>query len=95
MIPRSVKPPTIPIPFHRLLKEVAVVDRANPQTTQSGIGVIVPGERWDACAQPMLDYFLAFEESFNRFPGFNYQVQGVYQEKTDDRIRFHTYVVRE
>ena len=43
----------------------------------------------------MLDYFLAFEESFNRFPGFNYEVQGVYQEKADGRIKFHTYVVRE
>ena len=27
-----------------------------------GIGVIVPGERWDQRAKPMLDYFLAFEE---------------------------------
>ncbi|MBX9961794.1 MAG: ornithine decarboxylase [Burkholderiales bacterium] len=60
-----------------------------------GIGVVVPGERWDERAQPMLDYFLAFQESFNRFPGFNYEVQGVYQEKVDGRIRFHTYVVRE
>src|SRR4051794_15982814 len=59
-----------------------------------GIGVIVPGERWDAKAQPMLDYFLAFQESFNRFPGFNYEVQGVYQERVDGRIKFHTYVVR-
>ena len=60
-----------------------------------GIGVVVPGERWDARAQPMLDYFFAFEESFNRFPGFNYEVQGVYQERVDGRIKFHTYVVRE
>jgi ornithine decarboxylase len=60
-----------------------------------GIGVIVPGERWDSKAQPMLDYFLAFQESFNRFPGFNYEVQGVFQERVDGRIRFHTYVVRE
>jgi arginine/lysine/ornithine decarboxylase len=60
-----------------------------------GIGVVVPGERWDERAQPMLDYFLAFEESFNRFPGFNYEVQGVFQERVDGRIRFHTYVVRE
>jgi ornithine decarboxylase len=60
-----------------------------------GIGVIVPGERWDAKAQPMLDYFRAFEESFNRFPGFNYEVQGVYQEQVNGRIQFHTYVVRE
>jgi arginine/lysine/ornithine decarboxylase len=60
-----------------------------------GIGVVVPGERWTRNAQPMLDYFLAFEESFNRFPGFNYEVQGVYQERSDGRIKFHTYVVRE
>jgi ornithine decarboxylase len=60
-----------------------------------GIGVIVPGERWDERARPMRDYFLAFQESFNRFPGFNYEVQGVFQERTEDRIRFYTYVVRE
>jgi ornithine decarboxylase len=60
-----------------------------------GIGVIVPGERWDDRAKPMRDYFLAFEESFNRFPGFNYEVQGVFQERVDGRIKFHTYVVRE
>jgi arginine/lysine/ornithine decarboxylase len=60
-----------------------------------GIGVVVPGERWDERAQPMLDYFLAFQESFNRFPGFNYEVQGVFQERVDGRIKFHTYVVRE
>ena len=60
-----------------------------------GIGVIVPGERWDDKAQPMLDYFLAFQESFNRFPGFNYEVQGVFQERVNGRIKFHTYVVRE
>lgn len=59
-----------------------------------GIGVVVPGERWDTRAQPMLDYFRAFEESFNRFPGFNYEVQGVFQERIDGRIVFHTYVVR-
>ncbi|MCF1708258.1 ornithine decarboxylase [Tabrizicola sp. J26] len=60
-----------------------------------GIGVIVPGERWDKRARPMRDYFLAFEDSFNRFPGFNYEVQGVFQERIGGRIRFHTYVVRE
>ena len=34
------------------------------------------------------------QESFNRFPGFNYEVQGVYQERVDGRIKFYTYVVR-
>ena len=60
-----------------------------------GIGIVLPGERWDARAKPMLDYFLAFQEAFNRFPGFNYEVQGVYQERENGRIRFYTYVVRE
>jgi ornithine decarboxylase len=60
-----------------------------------GIGVVLPGERWDDRAKPMLDYFLAFQESFNRFPGFNYEVQGVYQERVDGGIKFHTYAVRE
>ena len=41
-----------------------------------GIGVVVPGERWDERARPMLDYFLAFEESFNRFPGFQLRGAG-------------------
>ena len=43
----------------------------------------------------MLDYFLAFQESFNQFPGFNYEVQGVFQERVDGRITFYTYVVRD
>jgi ornithine decarboxylase len=59
-----------------------------------GIGVVLPGERWDKKAQPMLDYFLAFQESFNRFPGFNYEVQGVFQERVDGKIKFFTYVIR-
>jgi len=60
-----------------------------------GIGIIVPGERYDKRARPMIDYFLAFEESCNRFPGFSYEVQGVYQVLEDGRIRFYTYVVKE
>ena len=60
-----------------------------------GIGMVVPGERWDERARPMLDYFLAFEESFNRFPGFNGGLQGVFQERVDGRLTFHTYVVHE
>src|SRR5437868_7532349 len=38
-----------------------------------GIGIVVPGERWDDKAKPMLDYFLSYQQSFNRFPGFNYE----------------------
>ena len=34
MIPRDVKAPTIPIPFHKLLKVVAIVDDEDPQTKE-------------------------------------------------------------
>ncbi|WP_082562747.1 MULTISPECIES: ornithine decarboxylase [unclassified Rhizobium] len=60
-----------------------------------GIGIIVPGERYDDRAQPMIDYFLTFEDSCNRFPGFSYEVQGVYQVREEGKIRFYTYVVKE
>jgi ornithine decarboxylase len=60
-----------------------------------GIGIVVPGERYDDRAQPMLDYFLAFEEAFNRFPGFEFEVQGVYADDVEGRVVFHTYVVQE
>jgi ornithine decarboxylase len=60
-----------------------------------GIGIVVPGERYDHRAQPMLDYFLVFEEAFNRFPGFEFEVQGVYADDVDGRVVFHTYVVQE
>lgn len=57
-----------------------------------GIGIVVPGERYDDAAQPMIDYFLTFEEGCNVFPGFSYEVQGVYQEIVDGKVQFHTYV---
>jgi ornithine decarboxylase len=60
-----------------------------------GIGIVVPGERYDDRAKPMLDYFLVFEEAFNRFPGFEFEVQGVYADDVDGRVVFHTYVVQE
>jgi ornithine decarboxylase len=60
-----------------------------------GIGIIVPGERYDGAAKPMVDYFLVFEEGCNLFPGFSYEVQGVYQVVEDGRVRFYTYVVKE
>ena len=34
MIEFAVKPPTIPIPFHKLLKVVAIVDGQDPQTRE-------------------------------------------------------------
>jgi ornithine decarboxylase len=61
-----------------------------------GIATIVPGERLDARARPMIDYLLMFEAAENRFPGLGTEIQGVYREtEADGRVRFHTYVVRE
>src|SRR6478752_4601492 len=34
MIPRDVKSPTAPIPFHKLLRVVAIVDRDDQQTKE-------------------------------------------------------------
>ena len=61
-----------------------------------GIASIVPGERLDERARPMLDYLKMFERSANLFPGFDVEIQGIYRE-TDKHgtVRFHTYVVRE
>jgi ornithine decarboxylase len=61
-----------------------------------GIATIVPGERLDARAAPMLDYLRMFEEAENRFPGFGTEIQGVYREvDATGRVTFYTYVVRE
>jgi ornithine decarboxylase len=61
-----------------------------------GIATIVPGERLDERARPMLDYLGMFERSANLFPGFEAEVQGVYREtEKDGTVRFYTYVVRE
>jgi ornithine decarboxylase/arginine decarboxylase len=61
-----------------------------------GIATIVPGERLDARARPMIEYLKAFERAANLFPGFEAEIQGLYRE-TDAAgiIRFHTYVARE
>ena len=61
-----------------------------------GIATIVPGERLCARARPMIDYLLAFQNSANKFPGFESEIQGIYREvdRTGEVI-FYTYVVKE
>ncbi|MET0708533.1 MAG: Orn/Lys/Arg decarboxylase N-terminal domain-containing protein, partial [Tardiphaga sp.] len=61
-----------------------------------GIATIVPGERLSARAQPMIDYLKMFETSFNTFPGFDVEIQGVYRKvDANGLIRLYTYVVSE
>ena len=61
----------------------------------AGIATIVPGERLDARARPMIEYLKAFERASNLFPGFEAEIQGLYREVDETGIiRFYTYVVR-
>jgi ornithine decarboxylase len=61
-----------------------------------GISVVVPGERWDQRAAPMIAYLKLFEESYTRFPGFANEIQGVFPEKCQDgSVRLFTYVIKE
>jgi len=61
-----------------------------------GIASVVPGERLDERAKPMLDYLGMFEKAANLFPGFDVEIQGIYREvDRNGAVRFHTYVVRE
>ena len=61
-----------------------------------GIATIVPGERLDERAKPMIEYLKAFEAAANLFPGFESEIQGLYRERdASGRIRIYTYVVRE
>jgi ornithine decarboxylase len=61
-----------------------------------GIATVVPGERLTEKALPMIDYLKMFETSFNTFPGFDVEIQGVYREIDEaGRIRLYTYVAAE
>lgn len=61
-----------------------------------GIATVVPGERLSERARPMIEYLKVFERSANIFPGFDYEIQGVYKEfDQNGAMRLHTYVVSE
>jgi ornithine decarboxylase len=61
-----------------------------------GIATIIPGERLSEKAQPMIDYLRMFERSANLFPGFDYEIQGIYREFDEGgAMRLYTYVVAE
>jgi ornithine decarboxylase len=102
--------PTLAMPPHEAVREMVrnnvdyvPVDAAFGRVATTmfvvyppGIATIVPGERLDERARPMLDYLKMFERSANLFPGFEAEIQGVYREiEKDGVVRFYTYVVRE
>jgi ornithine decarboxylase len=60
-----------------------------------GIGVAVPGERWDERAAPMIAYLKLFEESYVRFPDSRTRSRACTRNRTNGRVRLFTYVIRE
>jgi arginine decarboxylase len=54
-----------------------------------GIPAVVPGEKFDANARPIIDYLRLFERWDEEFPGFESEVQGVVRERSaDGGVRF-------
>lgn len=55
-----------------------------------GVFCVVPGEVWSETAQK---YFTILQDGINLFPGFAPEIQGVYLEKEDGRVKAYGYVL--
>ena len=75
------------VPLSDIVGEIAL-EGALPYPP--GVFCVVPGERWNNVAQK---YFSILEEGINRFSGFAPEIQGVYLEKEDGKIRAYGYVL--
>ena len=75
------------VPLSDIVGEIAL-EGALPYPP--GVFCVVPGERWNNVAQK---YFSILEEGINRFPGFAPEIQGVYLEKEDGKIRAYGHVL--
>ena len=75
------------VPLSDIVGEIAL-EGALPYPP--GVFCVVPGERWNIVAQR---YFSILEEGINRFPGFAPEIQGVYLEREDGKVRAYGYVL--
>lgn len=75
------------VPLENILGEIAL-EGSLPYPP--GVFCVVPGERWSEAAQK---YFLILEKGINCFPGFAPEIQGVYLEETEDKIKAYGYVL--
>ena len=75
------------VPLSDIVGEIAL-EGALPYPP--GVFCVVPGERWNIVAQK---YFSILEEGINRFPGFAPEIQGVYLEREDGKVRAYGYVL--
>jgi ornithine decarboxylase len=91
MIPRDVKAPTVPIPFHKLLSIVALVDDKNPHIKQ--LLDQIASENFDVEVSNNLDRDVSEDAGVSAYIAL---IDGDnLEERVDGRIKFHTYVVRE
>nr|WP_307775291.1 ornithine decarboxylase [uncultured Cetobacterium sp.] len=75
------------VPLTDIVGEVAL-EGALPYPP--GVFCVVPGEKWNETAQK---YFLTLQEGINNFPGFSPEIQGVYLEEEDGKVRAYGYVL--
>lgn len=75
------------VPLSDIIGEIAL-EGALPYPP--GVFCVVPGERWNIVAQK---YFSILEEGINRFPGFAPEIQGVYLEREDGKVKAYGYVL--
>lgn len=75
------------VPLSDIVGEIAL-EGALPYPP--GVFCVVPGERWNIVAQR---YFSILEEGINRFPGFAPEIQGVYLEREDGKVKAYGYVL--
>lgn len=74
------------VPLTDIVGEVAL-EGALPYPP--GVFCVVPGEKWNETAQK---YFLILQDGINNFPGFSPEIQGVYLEEENGKVRAYGYV---
>lgn len=75
------------VPLENIVGEIAL-EGALPYPP--GVFCVVPGEVWSKTAQR---YFTILQDGINQFPGFAPEIQGVYLEKEDDKVKAYGYVL--
>jgi ornithine decarboxylase len=75
------------VPLEDIVGEVAL-EGALPYPP--GVFCVVPGEKWSEVAQK---YFITLQDGINQFPGFAPEIQGVYLEKENGRVKAYGYVL--
>lgn len=75
------------VPLDKIVGEIAL-EGALPYPP--GVFCVVPGEVWSETAQ---QYFLMLQDGINLFPGFATEIQGVYLEKEDGKVKAYGYVL--